>query len=1110
MSRTSGSLPSSQQKRELLTSLLRQRAAETTSSHPLSYGQKALWFLYQSAIESAAYNTAFTARIAATVDVPALRQAFQGLVDRHSSLRSTFCLRGGEVVQEVHRYQEVHFEQVYISDCSAETMNDRVAEEYRRPFDLEPGPALRVTLFTRSTRDHVLLMTVHHIVCDAWSLWLIADELHVLYSAVLEGKEAVLPPSAREYADYVQWQSKLLAGVDGERLWSYWRTELGSGVPALTMATDRPRPPVRKWQGDSYLFKLPDDLWRRLSGLAESEGVTLYVLLLAAFDVLLYRYTNQEEFAIGSPTTGRTEPDFAAVIGYFVNPVVLRANLAGNPTFQSFLKQVRKTTLGALANQDYPFPLLVEQLQTTRDRSRTPLMDVLFVFQKRQSSPVSASSTPAGFRLEPFDIPQMEGQFDLTLEITDGGKSVLKYDPALFDRETIVRMASHFQVLLQGIAANPAQQVSALPLLTAEERKRLLNTWNATEQPYLLDQCLHERFEAQVERTPDAIAAVFEGQQLTYRSLNAHSNLLAHRLRRLGIGPECLVGVCMQRSLEMVVALLGTLKAGGAYVPLDPSYPADRLNFMVRDSQVQVLLTHDNGWNHLSGIGSHCTCVDVALESVPEECARNPENRVVPENLAYMIYTSGSTGNPKGAMNTHRAIGNRLCWMQQEFRLTPADRVLQKTPFSFDVSVWEFFWPLITGACLVMAKPGGHQDCAYLSEVIQREKITVLHFVPSMLQIFVEEPNLDACDSLKQIFCSGEALPLDLQNRCQGRVNAELHNLYGPTEAAVDVTFWPCERDTLRRTVPIGRPIANTQIFILDRHLHPVPAGIPGELHIGGVNLGRGYFNRPDLTAERFVPNPFTDEMGDRLYKTGDLARFLPDGVIEYLGRIDHQVKVRGFRIELTEIESVLLKHPNVKETIVTTSEGPSGDKILVAYFVPMQDPAPTTSSLRRFLMASLPEYMTPSIFVELAVFPLTSSGKADRRALPSPERMRPHLENGYATPETQTERAIAEIWQQVLRLEKVGIHDNFFELGGHSLCMSQMIALVQERAGRSLSIVEAFEYPTVHTLARYLNGGEDRISEQGTDRANTRTAQKIRTEDLRSARRIHRATIEQ
>jgi amino acid adenylation domain-containing protein len=1115
----------SQEKRALLAEFLRKKAAEAESSHTLSRGQQALWFLYQAAPESAAYNTAFTARILSPVNVPALRRAFQALIDRHPSLRTTFSTRGGEVVQEVHPYQELWFEEEAVSTRSWAELNQRVEEDYKRPFDLERGPALRVTLFTRSRQDHVLLFTIHHIVCDAWSIWLLLDELRLLYPAELAGKPASLPPLERDYTDFIQWQRDTLAGPEGDRLWTYWQKQLAGDLPLMDLPTDRPRSAVHSHHGASHFFKLADNLAQRLTALARAEGATIYMMLLAAFQVLLRRYSGQEDILVGSPTTGRSQAEFAGIVGYFVNPVVMRADLRGNPTFKEFLRQIRQVVLAALAHQDLPFPLLVERLHPRRDPSRSPLFQVFFVFQKPQQSSGVGNLLESGGKvnwggldLEPFKMPQMEGQFDLTLEIERGMDCVFKYNTSLFDAATIDRMAGHFQILLEAIVRDPEQRVSGLPLLSDAERHQLLVKWNDTRAEYRWDQCIHQYFEAQAEKNPDAVALVFEGDRLTYRDVNIRANRLAHYLRESGIGPEVLVGICVERSVEMVVGLLAILKAGGAYVPLDPAYPKERLAFMLDDSRCPVLLTQEKLIPGMPATGARLVSLDADWESVSQRRDENPVSAVTPRNLAYVIYTSGSTGQPKGAMNTHFGVSNRLLWMQQAYPLTADDRVLQKTPFSFDVSVWEFFWPLMTGSRLVVAQPGGHQDGAYLARLIAGQGVTTLHFVPSMLQVFLEASGLENCSSLRQVFCSGEALPPELQVRFFERLDAELHNLYGPTEAAVDVTFWRCEREGDRRTVPIGRPIANTQIYILDRHLQPSPIGVPGEIHIGGAGLARGYLNRPDLTAEKFIPDVFGSQSsvggpgGDRLYRTGDLARRLPDGNIEYLGRMDNQVKVRGFRIEIEEIESALARHADVREAVVILREDRPGDKRLVAYIVTSQNQAPTPGSLTRFLKEKLPEYMVPSVFVRLEALPLTPNGKVNRRALPRPEAQRPELDATYVMPATEAEQLIAAAWRPVLQLEKVGTHDNFFELGGHSLRLAQVHRKLQEVFGPGLSMVEMFQYPTIHSLAEFLSKRQSEVpaSEPSATRAACRTARSDLMDRQRALRLKHRAMNEQ
>ena len=1074
------------EKRALLAELLQEKVGQKASEHPLSYAQQALWFLYLNHPDSAAYNVAFSVEIHSSVDINSMQRTLQGLVNRHEALRTTFELREGAAVQIVYGFKAVDFQIIETETDNDAVLHQRVVDAYQQPFDLENGAAMRVRLFRRSECSYVLLLTFHHIICDAWSIWLLVDEFLRLYEADTAGQRVILPKQNYRYADYIEWQAKLLQGAHGKELEEYWGQQLSGHFPVLALPTDRPRPVIQSMRGKSYRFALSNELTHGLHALSKSEGVTLYMTLLAAFQVLLHRYSGQDDILVGSPSAGRSQSDFAGIVGLFVNQMVLRVNLSDDPQFLSFLQQVRQTVLSALVHQDYPFYYLVQQLQPERDASRSLIFQSYFILQKPQqelgelSRLLQANSTEtvnlAGLEMQFYDLPQMEGQFDLTLEMFDQGDALsaaFKYNPDLFDESSIVRLARHFHVLLNGIVSNPKRTVSELPLLGEEEYQALLFEWNATQAGYDLSKTLHQWIEEQAAQTPEALAAEFENQLLTYRQLNEKANRLAHLLQQWGVGPDVLVGVCLERSLNLVVALLAVLKAGGAYLPLDPDYPKDRLAFMLEDSKTPVLLTEQKWLSVFENLPdrTRCFCFDRDSNDFATLPGTNPLNSVSAEHLAYTIYTSGSTGKPKGAMNTHEGICNRLLWMQEAYQLTAGDRILQKTPFSFDVSVWEFFWPLMNGACLVLAKPEGHKDSAYLAGLIAKQLITRVHFVPSMLQIFLQEPDLAAqCRSLKQVVCSGEALSLELQNRFfQQLPEAALDNLYGPTEAAIDVSYWRCRPDTALATVPIGKPIANIQLYLLDAQLQPLPIGVAGELHIGGVGLARGYLNRPELTAEKFIAHPFSQEKNARLYKTGDLARYLNDGNIEYLGRLDHQVKIRGFRIELGEIENTLLVQADIRDAAVVVDQQ-HDDKRLIAYVVPVQGKQLSVSKLRQSLEAVLPVYMVPGFFVVLEALPLTASGKLDRRALPAPQQGQLHVENAFVKPENETERQLAEIWQNVLKLDRVGIHDNFFELGGHSLLLVQVYRTLQQRFGDTLSLVELFQYPTVHALAKRLN----------------------------------------
>lgn len=1068
-------------RRERLAELLRERASRAVSLHPLSYSEQSLWFEHQFAPDSAAYHVVLAEWIRSELDVRALRRACQALTDRHPLMRATFVAEGGKPVRRVHGSREVHFEELDAGGLRPDALRERVIEASARPFDIERGPLVRVSLFRRSAVEHVLLLTAHHIVVDGWSAEILLGELPVLYAAE-RGASRGLPPLQARYADYVRWQSELLSGSEGERLWSYWKEQLAGELPVLDLPTDRPRPPIRRQRGACHDFELGGALGRRLQALARAEGATLFMVLLAAFQVLLFRYSGQEDVLVGGPTAGRSRAEFAGVVGNFVNMVVFRGDLTGDPTFRALLGRCRERVLGAIAHQDYPFPLLVERLQPGRDLSRSPLFQVTFLLlrpgfsgERRSGLPGAGpdGAGPHGLVLEPFRVPSGLGQFDLTLELCetgDGLSGTLKYDADLFEAATMARAAGHFRTLLEGIVSDPDRRVSQLPLLTDEERRQLAGFASGGTTDRRRSEPVHRLFEAQVERTPDAVAVTFENGHFTYRELNGRANRLARYLQAVGVGPDVRVGMYMERSLEMVVGILGVLKAGGAYVPLDPAYPKERLAFMLEDAAVPVVLTQERLAGALPRYGAATVCLDTAWETIAAQSLENLAGDGSADDLAYVIYTSGSTGRPKGVLIPHGALANHMLWMQEAFPLTPADRVFQKTPFSFDASVWEFFAPLLAGARLVLARPGGHHDPAYLVETIRAEGITILQAVPTLLSALVDEEGFAACRSLRRVFAGGEVLTVELQERFFARSGATLHNLYGPTEATIDALVWTCERKSARPVVPIGRPITNTQAYVLDVGRQLVPIGVAGELYLVGAGLARGYLNRPELTREKFVPNPFSDVPGTRLYRTGDRAWWLADGTVEYLGRLDHQVKVRGFRIELGEIEANLRQHPDVREALVVVREDVPGDRRLVAYVVPRARPAPSAGELRAVLGERVPAYMVPSAFVSLDALPMTPNGKVDCRALPAPDLQRPELGTAFVAPRTETERVIAAVWREVLGVERVGIHDNFFHLGGHSLLAAQVMARLGNAFRVALPLRGLFEAATVASLAEEVD----------------------------------------
>ncbi len=1060
---------SPEEQRAQLAQLLLEKAQKPKLAL-LSFTQERLWFLEQLNHDDNLGNMPTAVRLTGRLDVAALRKSLNDIVRRHEILRTTFAVIDGCPVQVIASFLALPLPLLDLQhspEAEREAEARRLAAaEAQRPFDLAQGPLLRASLLRLSDKDHVMLLNVHHTISDGWSQSVLLRELVLLYEAIVNGQPSPLPELPIQFADFAAWQRQSLQTDALAEGLAYWKQQLAGPLPILELVVDRLHSTIQDLQTSRQTRTLARSLTEAIKTQSRREGVTLFMTLLAAFDTLLYRYSGQDDIIIGTPIANRNRVEVEGMIGPFFNTLVLRTDLSGNPTFLELLDRVRKVVLEAFAHKDIPFEKLVEELQPERDINRNPLFQVVFAFQ---DTPTITLELP-GLRLSsfPFDL-KVCTRDALGLAIQEAEEnlvSILECKMGLLNLTVLER----FQTLLESIVADPEQRLSDLMLLTEAERHQLLVEWNDTQANYPQDKCVHELFEGQVEWTPDTIAVIFEEKQLTYRELNRRANQLAHQLQALGVGPEVPVGICVERSLELVVGILGILKAGGAYVPLDPAYPKERLAFMLEDAQLPVLLAQERLTDELHEHRAEIVCLDAGWEVIAQQSQEKLVSGTTTDNLAYVIYTSGSTGRPKGAMNAHRGIVNRLSWMQETYHLTEADRVMQKTPSSFDVSVWEFFWPLLTGAQLVVARPGGHKDSAYLVKLIAEQQITTLHFVPSMLRAFLEEQELETCYCLKRVICSGEALPFEFQERFFARLDAQLHNLYGPTEAAIDVTFWACKRESKQWIVPLGRPIANTQIYLLDSHLNPIAVGIPGELYIGGVGVGRGYLSRPELTAEKFIPDPFSCQEGARLYKTGDLACYLPDGNIEFLGRLDSQVKIRGFRIELGEIEAVLDQHLAVREVVVLARQDVPEEKRLVAYVVSNQEEMPTTSELRSFLVAKLPDYMVPSAFVFLDALPLTPNGKIDRRALPVPDTLRAeYTQEEYVAPESLLEEKLAQIWTDILDVERIGIYDDFFDLGGHSLLAAQVIYRINKELQMNLSVDNLFEESTIAGLAIFI-----------------------------------------
>ncbi|MFL1391710.1 amino acid adenylation domain-containing protein [Pseudomonas tritici] len=1031
---------------------------------PLSYAQERQWFLWQLDPDSAAYHVPGALRLSGRLDKAALQRSFDTLVARHESLRTRLHLDGDQRAQEVLAHAELKIAESTVDEAH---LKAQVEAEIARPFDLQQGPLLRVSLLAVSEDEHVLVLVQHHIVSDGWSMGVMVKELMQLYAAYSQGQDCVLAPLPIQYADYALWQRSWMEAGEKARQLEYWRALLSGTQPVLELPFDQPRPAQQSFRGARQDIALEPALVAGLKALAQREGVTMFMLLLASFQAFLYRYSGQQDIRVGVPIANRNRVETESLIGFFVNTQVLKADLDGQMSFAQLLQHTKRRALEAQAHQDLPFEQLVEALQPERSLSHNPLFQVMF---NHQAHSYTAAQQLPGLRVANLEWDSHSAQFDLSLDTQESGEGIwasLTYATDLFSAATVTRMSEHWLSLLRAAVANSALPLQDLATLNADEREQILHQWNATERDYPRGQWAHHLIEAQALAQPDAPALRFNDVSLNYAELNRRANRLAHRLIEAGVGPDVLVGLAVERSIEMVVGLLAILKAGGAYVPLDPEYPRERLAYMLEDSGVKLLLTQAHLHERLPIPQGLETLVlgEPAYEGYSDA---NPGIVLDGENLAYVIYTSGSTGQPKGAGNRHSALLNRLQWMQEAYGLDASDTVLQKTPFSFDVSVWEFFWPLMTGARLVVAAPGDHRDPAKLIHLINQEQVTTLHFVPSMLQAFLQDPAVSTCQSLQRIVCSGEALPVDAQQQVFAKLpQAGLYNLYGPTEAAIDVTHWTCV-DEGRDAVPIGRPIANLGCYILDSNFEPVPVGVLGELYLGGIGLARGYHRRAALTAERFVAHPFIK--GERLYRTGDLARYREDGVIEYAGRIDHQVKLRGLRIELGEIEARLLEHDWVRETAVLAVDG----KYLVGYLVLQNAGDDWRDVLSAHLAQHLPDYMVPAQWMLLDQMPLSPNGKLDRKALPKPE-----TSHHYEAPQNGLEQRIAAIWAEVLGVEQVGSNDNFFERGGDSIISIQVVSRARA-AGIHFTAKALFQHQTVRSLARVAQLQAAQVIDQG------------------------------
>jgi amino acid adenylation domain-containing protein/non-ribosomal peptide synthase protein (TIGR01720 family) len=1053
------------------------RSARDRETYPLSFAQQRLWFLYNFEPESPEYNIPQAFRIAGDLDREVMQRALREVVRRHETLRTTFRSLEGEPAQVIAQVvdMEVPFidarERVATPEDAWPEALRLAAADAREPFDLTLGPLMRARLFRTGEREHLLYYNVHHIAYDGWSQGVFARELAAIYDAFAAGIPSPLPELPVQYLDFAIWQRQWLSGEVLERQLAYWRRQLAS-VPPLELPADRPRPAVRTHTGAALPMPFPEPLQRDLESFVRSQGSTLFIALTAVFKALLHHWTTQEDIAVGTLIANRRRPELEGLIGFFANSLVLRTDLTGDPTFRELLRREREVSLDAHTHQDVPFEKLVEELNPPRDLARTPLFQVMLILL---NAPGEALDLP-GLKLQPVAIDSRTSKMEITFYLTEtpaGLDGFVEHNTDLFDRSTMARLLGHYRRVLAAVVADPEVRLSELPLLSDDERRQVLVDWNATaaEAPALT---LHEWIEEQVRRNPGATAVEMEESRLTYGELDARANRLARHLRRLGAGPETLVGLGVERSLDMVVGVLAVLKAGGAYVPIDPEYPKERLAHMLEDSRVPLLLTQESLIERLPEHGARVVAVDRDAAAIAAESAEPPVSGAAPGNPAYVIYTSGSTGKPKGVQIPHSAVVNFLNSMRKQPGLTSADTLLAVTTLSFDIAGLELYLPLVTGARLLLASRETTQAGEQLRAILEQRGVTAMQATPATWRLLLGAGWTGDRDL--KILCGGEALPRDLAQQLLGACGS-LWNVYGPTEA----TIW----STLDQVGPagpvsIGRPLDNTEIHLLSRRLNPVPVGVPGELLIGGAGLSRGYRGRPDLTAEKFIPNPFAGlrgEPGARLYRTGDLARHLPDGRIEFLGRLDHQVKVRGFRIELGDIEAALDRHPAIAHSVVVAREESPGNKKLAAYLVTAPGAEkPDVSGLRAHLKEKLPEYMVPALYTFLAAMPLTPNGKVDRRALPAPDRAAAARE--YAPPRDDKERFFCELWQELLGLPRVGINDDFFELGGDSLLVIRVVTKAN-KAAMGITTKQVFQHRTVAELAA-VAGTIEILAEQG------------------------------
>jgi amino acid adenylation domain-containing protein len=1068
---------------------------KTTGDCPLSYAQELMWLLDKLNAEGVtAYNSIWTGRLRGSLNTTALLQSLNTIIERHQVLRTIYVEVDGVPAQRVTEQRLRDLGLIDLSDLPEplrETEAVRLLEEeVRRPFDLSQDLMMRATLLRMSEQDHFLLLDMHHIAIDGWAKDIIYRELSAFYEAFSTGKPHSLPEPPIQYADFAVWQREWITGQALDDQLVYWVRRLSGAPPLLELPADYPRPAAQMFRGNHERTVFPASLLHGLKALGQQEGATLFMTLMAGFQSVLHRYAGRDDMLVATVVANRPRPELENLIGYFSNSLVLRADFSGDPSFRDLLHQIRDLALDAYDHQDLPFEKLVVKLRPDRDLSYSPLFQVMFNLQNHEREAIKMQ----GLSITEIKTERGSSKFDLTLNIwekTDGLRVAFEYNTDLFKPDTIQRLLGHFRTLLEGAVRNPAERISRLPMLTPPERRQILVEWNDTKADFPKDLCTHQLIEEQAQKTPDAIALVWGDLHLTYAELERRANQLAHYLKKHGVGPETRVVICVERSLEMVIGVLGILKAGGAYIPLDAEFAKERLPVILQDAQPTLLLTQQ----HLrSAKVSYANIKTVLLDSdwpiISQESTATPASRAAPQNLAYVIYTSGSTGKPKGVMITHASLVNAYQAWEAAYQLSTAVKVhLQMANFSFDVFTGDLVRALCSGGKLVLCPLDVLLDPAQLYDQMVQHNIDCAEFVPSVLRNLLRhlQQSGQTLDFLRVVVSGSDTWHVEEHLAIEHICGPETRviNGYGVAEATIDSCRYERKGSAGLPNdgiVPIGRPFHNTRLYILDRNLQPVPVGVPGELFIAGDGLARGYLNNADLTAQRFLPETLSSEAGGRMYKTGDLARYRPDGNIEFLGRTDHQIKIRGFRVELGEIEMVLSQHEDVEQAVVVAQRQPTGENQLIGYAVPKAQRTTDKNNIRQFLKERLPAYMVPPVILILPAFPLSTNGKVDRNALPLPEIGSQEREVTFVAPRDAREQQLAQVWSEVLRVNPISIHDNFFDLGGHSLLIMQVLSRLRERFGMQVTVREVFERPTIAEIAELLNCNGHRSSGNAED----------------------------